>query len=145
MKTSSGHPYRVLIADDQADIRDALRLLLKREGYETQGASSPAEALAAIEAREFDAVLMDLNYTRDTTSGQEGLDLLPRVQMVDGTLPVVVMTGDGEQAQLGDLTVEAFLNKPLDLDKFIEIIQKLSRFWQADMLLPAASHKLAEE
>ena len=81
MKTSSGHPYRVLIADDQADIRDALRLLLKREGYETQGAQSPAEALAAIEAREFDAVLMDLNYTRDTTSGQEGLDLLPRVQI----------------------------------------------------------------
>src|ERR1700722_15822475 len=92
MKTSSGHPYRVLIADDQADIRDALRLLLKREGYETQGAQSPAEALAAIEAREFDAGLMDLNYTRDTTSGQEGLDLLPRIQMVDGTLPVIVMT-----------------------------------------------------
>src|SRR6202042_1501444 len=92
MKTSTGHPHRVLIADDQSDIRDALRLLLKREGYETQGASSPAEALAAIEAREFDAVLMDLNYTRDTTSGQEGLDLLPRVQMVDGTLPVIVMT-----------------------------------------------------
>src|SRR5579871_1693808 len=86
MKTTTSHPYRVLIADDQADIRDALRLLLKREGYETQGASSPAEALAAIEAREFDAVLMDLNYTRDTTSGQEGLDLLPRVLMIDGAV-----------------------------------------------------------
>src|SRR5450755_4600068 len=92
MKTANAHPYRVLIADDQADIRDALRLLLKREGYETQGASSPSEALAAVEAREFDAVLMDLNYARDTTSGQEGLDLLPRIQMVDGTLPVIVMT-----------------------------------------------------
>src|SRR2546429_3686558 len=92
MKTSTGHPHRVLIADDQSDIRDALRLLLKREGYETQGASSPTEALAAIEAREFDAVLMDLNYTRDTTSGQEGLDLLPRVQVLDSTVPVVVMT-----------------------------------------------------
>src|SRR5260370_2048978 len=92
MKTANTHPHRVLIADDQADIRDALRLLLKREGYETQGASSPGEALAAVEAREFDAVLMDLNYARDTTSGQEGLDLLPRIQMVDGTLPVIFMT-----------------------------------------------------
>jgi len=80
------------LADDQADIRDALRLLLKREGYETQAVASPAEALSAIESREFDAVLMDLNYARDTTSGQEGLDLLTRIQMLDSTLPVVVMT-----------------------------------------------------
>src|SRR5713226_7150511 len=92
MKTTNPHPYRVLLADDQADIRDALRLLLKREGYETQGVASPAEALSAIESREFDAALMDLNYTRDTTSGQEGLDLLTRIQMLDSTLPVIVMT-----------------------------------------------------
>src|SRR5260370_535976 len=92
MKTTNPHPYRVLLADDQADIRDALRLLLKREGYETQGVASPAEALSAIESREFDAALMDLNYTRGTTSGQEGLDLLTRIQMLDSTLPVIVMT-----------------------------------------------------
>ncbi|OLE49388.1 MAG: sigma-54-dependent Fis family transcriptional regulator [Acidobacteria bacterium 13_1_20CM_3_58_11] len=92
MKTTNPHSYRVLLADDQADIRDALRLLLKREGYETQGVASPAEALSAIESREFDAVLMDLNYARDTTSGQEGLDLLTRIQMLDTTLPVIVMT-----------------------------------------------------
>ncbi|HEY2462345.1 MAG TPA: sigma-54 dependent transcriptional regulator [Candidatus Acidoferrum sp.] len=92
MKAKNPQPHRVLIADDQADIRDALRLLLRREGFETHGAASPSEALAAIEAREFDAVLMDLNYARDTTSGQEGLDLLPRIQMVDSTLPVIVMT-----------------------------------------------------
>src|SRR5271169_4593469 len=79
MKTTNPHPFRVLLADDQVDIRDALRLLLKREGYETQAVASPAEALAAIEAREFDAVLMDLNYARDTTSGQEGLDLLTNI------------------------------------------------------------------
>src|SRR2546423_3773179 len=91
MKTTNPHSYRVLLADDQADIRDALRLLLKREGYETQGVASPAEALSAIESREFDAVLMDLNYARDTTSGQEGLDLLTRIQMLDSTLPVIVM------------------------------------------------------
>src|SRR6266446_2405299 len=87
MKPTNSHPHRVLVADDQSDIRDALRLLLRREGYEIHGA-----ALAALEAREFDAVLMDLNYARDTTPGQEGLDLLPRIQMMDSTLPVIVMT-----------------------------------------------------
>jgi len=74
MKPTNSHPHRVLVADDQSDIREALRLLLRREGYEIHGAASPSEALAALEAREFDAVLMDLNYARDTTSGQEGLD-----------------------------------------------------------------------
>src|SRR5258705_7911596 len=92
MRTDNAHRYRVLLADDQADIRDALRLLLKNEGYETHAAASPAEALSAIESREVDAVLMDLNYTRDTTSGQEGLNLLSRIQIVDSTLPGVVMT-----------------------------------------------------
>src|SRR2546421_4224648 len=92
MKPTNSHPHRVLVADDQSDIRDALRLLLRREGYEIHGAASPAEALAALEAREFDAVLMDLNYARDTTSGQEGVDLLPRIQMIDSPLPVIVMT-----------------------------------------------------
>src|SRR5580765_4685025 len=126
MKIDNTHRYRVLLADDQSDIRDALRLLLKREGYETQGASSPAEALAAIEAREFDAVLMDLNYTRDTTSGQEGLDLLPRVQMVDGTLPVIVMTAWSSV----EVAVEAmrrgardFIQKPWDNARLLSILR----------------------
>src|SRR6202050_5979386 len=126
MKTANTHPHRVLIADDQADIRDALRLLLKREGYETQGASSPAEALAAIEAREFDAVLMDLNYARDTTSGQEGLDLLPRVQMVDGTLPVIVMTAWSSV----EVAVEAmrrgardFIPKPWENNRLLAVLR----------------------
>src|SRR5215813_7807742 len=115
MKPSNSHPRRVLVADDQADIRDALRLLLRREGYEIHGAASPNEALAAIEAREFDAVVMDLNYTRDTTSGQEGLDLLTRIQAIDANLPVIVMTAWGSI----DLAVEAmrrgardFIQKP---------------------------------
>src|SRR5580658_8760599 len=137
MKTSSGHPYRVLIADDQADIRDALRLLLKREGYETQGAQSPAEALAAIEAREFDAVLMDLNYTRDTTSGQEGLDLLPRVQMVDGTLPVIVMTAWSSV----EVAVEAmrrgardFIPKPWENNRLLAVLRTQIALRQASRL-----------
>src|SRR5579862_1053462 len=134
MKTSSGHPYRVLIADDQADIRDALRLLLKRESYETQSAASPAEALAAIEAREFDAVLMDLNYTRDTTSGQEGLDLLPRVLMIDGTLPVIVMTAWSSV----EVAVEAmrrgardFIPKPWENNRLLAVLRTQIELRQA--------------
>ena len=67
---------RVLIADDQADVREALRLLLKAEGYITEAVSSPAAALEAVQSNEFDVMLMDLNYQRDTTSGQEGMELL---------------------------------------------------------------------
>ncbi|HEY0800899.1 MAG TPA: sigma-54 dependent transcriptional regulator, partial [Steroidobacteraceae bacterium] len=126
MKTSTTHPYRVLLADDQADIRDALRLLLKREGYETQAVASPAEALAAIESREFDAVLMDLNYARDTTSGQEGLDLLTSIQMVDSTLPLIVMTAWGSV----EVAVEAmrrgardFIQKPWENTRLLSVIR----------------------
>src|SRR5271155_2425724 len=126
MKTSTSHPYRILLADDQADIRDALRLLLKREGYETHGVASPADALAAIEAREFDAVLMDLNYARDTTSGQEGLDLLTRIQMLDSTLPVIVMTAWSSV----EIAVEAmrrgardFVQKPWENTRLVAILR----------------------
>ena len=83
---------RILVADDQRDVREALRLLLKTEGYETETAASPAEVLEAVGSRDFDVVLMDLNYTRDTTSGREGLDLLARLRGADESLPVVVMT-----------------------------------------------------
>ena len=74
---------RILIADDQADVLEALRLLLKGEGYQIDAVTSPAAVIAALEARDFDVVMMDLNYTRDTTSGQEGLDLLSRIQAID--------------------------------------------------------------
>lgn len=83
---------RILIADDQQDVIQALRLLLKGEGFETAAVTSPAAVLGAIESQEFDAVLLDLNYTRDTTSGREGLDLLAKIQTLDSTLPVIVMT-----------------------------------------------------
>ncbi len=71
---------RLLIADDQADVVEALRLLLKPEGYEIATAASPRAVLETVQAREFDLVLMDLNYARDTTSGAEGLDLLTRLR-----------------------------------------------------------------
>jgi DNA-binding NtrC family response regulator len=83
---------RLLIADDQPDVLEALKLLLKGEGFEVETAASPRGVLAAVEACDFDALLVDMNYTRDTTSGAEGLDLLSRVQALDGAPPVVVMT-----------------------------------------------------
>jgi DNA-binding NtrC family response regulator len=86
---------RILVADDQRDVLEALRLMLEGEGFEVETAASPAAILGALNAREFDAALMDLNYTRDTTSGREGLDLLTQLQAIDATLPVIVMTAWG--------------------------------------------------
>jgi sigma-B regulation protein RsbU (phosphoserine phosphatase) len=106
---------RILIADDQPDLLDALKLLLKGQGFEYDAVTSPEAAVAALTARSFDLVLMDLNYTGDTTSGREGIDLLARVQEIDRLLPVIVMTGWGSV----DLAVEAmrrgvrdFVQKP---------------------------------
>jgi serine phosphatase RsbU (regulator of sigma subunit) len=108
---------RILVADDQPDLIDALRLLLKAEGFSIDSVQSPDAALSAVRNRSFDLVLMDLNYTGDTTSGREGIDLLSRIQAIDETLPVVVMTGWGSV----DLAVEAmrrgvrdFVQKPWD-------------------------------
>lgn len=86
------NPVRILVADDQPDILNALKLLLSDEGYEVADARSPAEALERLEAMDFDLAILDLNYTRDTTSGQEGLDLLERIKTLDPTLPTVVVT-----------------------------------------------------
>ncbi len=119
-------PIRLLIADDQHDVLEALRLLLKAEGYEIETASSPAAVVRAIEEREFDAAIVDLNYTRDTTSGREGLDLLSRIQAIDTTLPVVVMTAWGSV----DLAVEAmrrgardFVQKPWENERLLTIVR----------------------
>src|SRR6202045_4430831 len=117
---------RVLIADDQPDVLEALRLLLKGEGFEIESAASPMGILAALETGDFDVVLMDLNYTRDTTSGQEGLDTLMRIQAIDGNVPVVVMTAWGSV----ELAVEAmrrgardFIQKPWDNARLMTIIR----------------------
>jgi DNA-binding NtrC family response regulator len=125
---------RVLIADDQADVVEALRMLLKVEGYETEAVSSPAGVLQALEARDFDVLLMDLNYTRDTTSGTEGLDLLKRIQLLDGGLPVVVMTAWGTV----ELAVEAmrrgardFVQKPWENSRLLTILRTQIELGQA--------------
>ena len=119
-------PSRILIADDQPDVLEALRLLLKCEGYQTEAVKSPAAALKAVEARDFALVLIDLNYTRDTTSGQEGLDLLKKLQTLDATLPVVVMTAWASV----DVAVEAmrrgardFVTKPWDNPRLLAIVR----------------------
>jgi len=117
---------KILIADDQADVLAALRLLLKTEGFEIESASSPGDVLTAIERRPFDAVLIDLNYARDTTSGNEGLDLLTGIQGLDPTLPVVVMTAWGSV----DLAVEAmrrgardFIQKPWENARLLAVLR----------------------
>jgi phosphoserine phosphatase RsbU/P len=108
---------RILVADDQPDLVDALRLLLKPEGIVVDAVHSPDAALAAVQSSAFDLVLMDLNYTGDTTSGREGIDLLEHLHALDAWLPIVVMTGWGSI----DLAVEAmrrgvrdFVQKPWD-------------------------------
>jgi DNA-binding NtrC family response regulator len=126
MKSSDPHTPSILIADDQTDVLEALRFLIKGEGYQSEAVTSPAAALDAIESRDFDAVLMDLNYTRDTTSGQEGLDLLNRIQTLDANLPVIVMTAWGSV----ELAVEAmrrgardFIQKPWDNARLSAILK----------------------
>jgi DNA-binding NtrC family response regulator len=118
--------HRILIADDQADVLEALRFLLKGEGYQTDAVSSPPAILNALQNRDYDAVIMDLNYTRDTTSGQEGLDMLTRIQGVDSMVPVIVMTAWGSV----ELAVEAmrrgardFIQKPWDNPRLLSIIR----------------------
>jgi DNA-binding NtrC family response regulator len=120
------HKPRVLIADDQREVREALRLMLKAEGFDTETAGSPAEILQAVTSRDFDAVLMDLNYTRDTTSGREGLELIARLRAVDDALPIVVMTAWASV----DVAVEAmrrgardFVEKPWDNARLLTILR----------------------
>jgi len=149
--TSDSNSAKILIADDQPDVVEALRMLLKGEGYQTEAAASPAGVLRALEAREFDVLLMDLNYTRDTTSGLEGLDLLSRIQHIDSGLPVVVMTAWGSV----ELAVEAmrrgardFVQKPWENSRLLTILRtqiELSRAIRKGQRLEAENRLLRGE
>ncbi len=86
---------RLLIADDQRDVLTALELLFKAEGISASAVTTPEAIITSIERDRFDAVLMDLNYTRDTTSGEEGLDVLTRLREIESAPPVIVMTAWG--------------------------------------------------
>jgi sigma-B regulation protein RsbU (phosphoserine phosphatase) len=125
---------RTLIADDEPDILTALRLLLKNDGYEPETVSSPAAVLEAIERAQFDVVLIDLNYARDTTSGREGIDLISRIQALDPSLPIVVMTAWATV----DLAVEAmrrgvrdFVQKPWENKRLLQTLRKQVRHARA--------------
>ena len=125
---------RILIGDDQPDVLEALRLLLKPEGYVIDTAASPQQLLRAMELKDYDVVLIDLNYARDTTSGEEGLDLLSRIHAADESLPVVVMTAWGSV----DVAVEAmrrgardFIQKPWDNARLLAIVRTQIELSQA--------------
>lgn len=151
MKPLGNSNLRILIADDQPDVLEALRLLLKAEGFSIELSSSPAAIISAIEARDFDVVLMDLNYSRDTTSGQEGLDLLSRIQAIDSILPVVVMTAWGTVS----LAVEAmrrgardFIQKPWENERLLSVVRtqiELSQALRRGLRLEAENRLLRAE
>ena len=122
----SSHPPCIFIADDQRDVREALRLLLKGEGYAAETFDSPDALIERLRTRTADAVLMDLNYTRDTTSGDEGLEALGRIRAFDATTPIVVMTAWGSIP----LAVEAmrrgaqdFVEKPWENQRLVNLIR----------------------
>jgi len=126
MAANEPAPHRILVADDQPDVLEAMRLLLKAEGYQIETVKSPAAVIKAVEARDFALAIIDLNYTRDTTSGQEGLDLLAKLQAADATLPVVVMTAWASV----EVAVEAmrrgakdFITKPWENPRLLCIVK----------------------
>src|SRR5437773_7965134 len=117
---------RILIDDDQRDVLEALRILLKGEGHQTDAVTSLTGIFNALEKKDYSLLMMDLNYTRDTTSGQEGLEVIPKIQAIDNTLPIVVMTA---WATI-ELAVEAmkrgardFVTKPWDNQRLLTIVR----------------------
>jgi len=120
-------PVKVLVADDQPDVLEALQLLLKNEGFVAELVNSPDAVVHALERDRFDLLLIDMNYARDTTSGCEGLELLQRIRAIDSALPVVVMTAWGNV----DLAVESmqtggrdFIQKPWDNKRLIATLRR---------------------
>ena len=118
---------RLLIADDQPDVLEALRLLLSHENFSLQLVTSPAVLVDRVRAERWDAVLMDLNYSRDTTSGDEGLQLLSQIRTVQPDLPVVVMTAWGN-IELAVAAMRAgaqsFVQKPWDNRALIQVLER---------------------
>ena len=148
MTSSAG---RVLVADDQPDVLEALRILLKAEGFKTVTASAPSEVMEAVERSDFDLALIDLNYTRDTTSGREGLDLLSALRELDNTLPIVVMTAWGSV----EGAVEAmrrgardYIEKPWDNERLLATIRtqvELARALRRSQMLEGENRRLKGE
>lgn len=126
--------YRILVADDQQAVLDALKMLLRSEGFQVDTVRSPQVMLESLELREYDALLMDLNYTRDTTAGREGIELIERIHAIDSQLPVVVMSAWGTI----DLAVSAvrrgardFIQKPWDDERLVATLRNNAELCQA--------------
>ena len=140
----------ILVADDQADVLEAMRLLFKAEGIKVMTADSPKQVITTLDDHDFDTVLIDLNYARDTTSGTEGLDLLTRIQQIDDTLPVIVMTAWSSI----ELAVEAmrrgardFVQKPWDNERLVATVRtqiELGRALRQSQRLQAENQLLRE-
>jgi DNA-binding NtrC family response regulator len=136
---------RLLAADDQPDVLEALRLLVKREGYDMAAATSPRQVLEAVRGHDFDVVLIDLNYATDTTSGAEGLELLADLKRLDPPLPVVVMTAWGSI----ELAVEAirrgagdFVEKPWENARLLSVLRTQVELGRAVRLSGALGERL---
>jgi len=144
-------PCRLLLADDQPHILDALELLLEPEGYVLERAGTPALLMSALSSEDFDGILMDLNYTRDTTSGEEGLALIERIRGHHAHLPIIVMTAWGNI----DLAVKAmhsgasdFIQKPWDNTRLLTVLRtqlELYRMQRSAALLEAENKMLHAE
>ncbi len=141
-------PPRVLVADDQEDVLEALRMLLKAEGFTMTAASSPGEVVRRMEREDFDLVLIDLNYTRDTTSGREGMDLITAIRELDSNVPIVVMTAWGSV----EGAVEAmrrgardYIEKPWDNERLLTTLRthvQLGRALRRSQLLETENLRL---
>lgn len=150
MKPLKPEPAHILVADDQADVLEAMRLLFKGEGIKVMTADSPQGVIKILDDHDFDTVLIDLNYARDTTSGTEGLDLLTRIQQIDDTLPVIVMTAWSSI----ELAVEAmrrgardFVQKPWDNERLVATVRtqiELGRALRQSQRLQAENELLRE-
>ena len=147
---NSANP-KILIADDQPDVLEALRLLLKAEGWQIEAAASPGKVLALVAGQEFEVALIDLNYARDTTSGKEGLELMSKLIELDSSLPIVVMTAWGSV----EVAVEAmrrgardFIQKPWENERLLAILRtqaELSRALRQGQKLAAENELLRAE
>src|SRR5882724_1101548 len=126
--------YRVLVADDQPSILEAVKMLLRSEGFDVDTVPSPDVVLESITLREYDVLLLDLNYARDTTSGAEGIGLVERIRAIDSQVPVIVMSAWGTI----NLAVEAvcrgardFVQKPWDDDRLVATLRTHAELYQA--------------
>jgi len=131
--THAEKPYRVLVADDQPAILDALKMLLRAEGFDVSAVRSPQVVLDSMALHEYDALLLDLNYARDTTSGREGLELIARIKEIDIQVPIIMMTAWGTI----DLAVEAvrlgardFVQKPWDDERLVNTVRTQAEIYR---------------